>query len=316
MFVKDSILLTGATGLLGGMCLWRWRKEPLALTALVRDPAKLPADAWPGVKVVAGDLASPDNLSAAVRTVGPGLVVHCAALTKVDYCQKEPALAQSVNVEASGVLAAAAREQGASFVHISTDAVYASGKGLHSEEDVAGELSVYATTKLKGENAVIQACPDALILRTCMIGWNQDPARSSLAEWIVATLSEGKVVPGFTDVRFSPLFTATLADLILIAAGIGINGVFNLGSRDGLSKYATACLIAQGMGRSIDQVSPVKQSQADLAIPRPQDPLMDSKRIFTALNREAPTLSKEVDGFLEMERGGELAAFRRFGGFL
>lgn len=149
-----------------------------------------------------------------------------------------------------------------------------------------------------------------------MIGWNQDSSRSSLAEWIISTLRAGHVVPGFTDVFFSPLFTGTLAELILLAAGMGSKGLYNLGCRDGLSKYETARLIAEGLGISPDQVGPVEQSQGNLSIPRPQDPVMDSRRIYTALNREPTTLDQEVKALLEMERSGELAAYRRFGGFL
>ena len=314
--MKGPILVTGATGLLGGMCLWRWRDEPGGLAALVREPAMLPRKAWPGVRVAMGNLMDRPSLSAAVKDIKPGLVVHCAALTKVDQCQREPDLAQPLNAEASGVLAAAASEQGADFVYISTDAVYGAGLGPHKEDDAVGKLSVYAASKLGGEKAVAQAHPGALILRTCMIGWNQDPSRSSLAEWIISALRTGQEVPGFTDVRFSPLFTASLADMILLAAEAGLKGVYNLGSRDGLSKYETACLIAHGLGFSFDRVRPTAQSKGNLAVPRPQDPVMDSSRIYRALNHKAPALKDEVKAFLEMERSGKLTAFRRFGGYV
>ncbi len=313
--MSGPILVTGATGLLGGMCLWRWRGETGGLAALVREPRALPAGAWPGVRVVAADLARPESLAAAVRAVGPELVVHCAALTKVDQCQHQPELARALNTRASGALAAAAREQGAGFVYVSTDAVYAEGPGPHPEGDARGRLSVYARSKLEGEEAAAQAHPQALILRTCLIGWNQDPERSSLAEWIAATLRAGQEVPGFTDVRFSPLFTGTLARLMLRAARAGLGGVYNLGSRDGMSKYQTARLIAEGLGLDPELVRPTSQSQGNLAVPRPQDPVMDSRRIYAALAEEPPPLAREVEAMLEMEASGELAEFRRFGGY-
>jgi dTDP-4-dehydrorhamnose reductase len=309
------ILITGATGLLGGMCLWRWRRIGLEITALVRRPDELPENNWPGVETISGDLANPKSLTDAVEAVRPELVVHCAALTNVDKCQKEPEACKALNTAASGVLAAAAKKLGAAMVHISTDAVYAAGPGPHDEADAGGELSVYAASKLSGEKAVAEAHPGALILRTCMIGWNQNPARSSLAEWIVATLQGGKEVPGFIDVRFSPLFTGTLADIMLKAAYSGLSGVYNLGSRDGLSKFEAASLIAKGLGADHGRVRPTSQKKSKLSIPRPEDPVLNSQRIYTALDLKAPLLSTEISDMLRMESSGELTRFRRFGGY-
>lgn len=310
-----SILLTGATGLLGGMCLWQWRQQNLKLYALVRDKDALPAKAWPGVQVVSGDLSQPKTLAAAIENTKPDLVVNCAGLTKVDQCQREPDLARSINTLGSGALARAAFENQAGFVHVSTDAVYANGVGPHPESDAGGELSTYAASKLEAESAVIKAHSGALVLRTCMIGWNQNPGLSSLAEWIVATLRAGKQLPGFIDVRFSPLYTGTLARLMLSAARAGLAGVYNLGSSDGLSKYQIALLFAQGLGLEQDMVRPVSQKQADLAVPRPEDPVMDSSKFYNALGAEAPTVAQEVEAMLAMEANGELQSFRRFGGY-
>jgi dTDP-4-dehydrorhamnose reductase len=310
------ILISGATGLLGGMCLWRWQQAlKYELAVIVRQPEELPAQAWPGVKVIYGDLAKPESLCDALNEVQPDLVVHCAALTNVDKCQHEPERCKTLNTSASGILAAAAKKNGSALVYISTDAVYAKGPGPHDEKNAGGDLSVYAASKLEAESSVMKAHVGALVLRTCMIGWNQNPGLSSLAEWIVATLSEGKQLPGFADVRFSPLFTGTLAKLMLSAAQAGLAGVYNLGSSDGLSKYQTALLFAQGLGLEQDMVKPVSQKQADLAVPRPEDPVMESDRFYNALGEEAPTVAQEVEAMLAMEANGELQNFRRFGGY-
>ena len=287
----------------------------MKLYALVRRRESLPAKAWPGVQVVPGDLTRPRTLAAALESTKPDLVVNCAGLTKVDQCQREPDMAHTVNTLGSGALAQAAFKNQAGFVHVSTDAVYADGVGPHPESDAGGELSEYAASKLEAESAVSKAHPGVLVLRTCMIGWNQNPGLSSLAEWIVSTLRAGNQVPGFVDVRFSPLYTGTLAKLMLSAAQRGLTGVFNLGSSDGLSKYQTALLFAQSLGLESEMVKPVSQNQADLAVPRPEDPVMDSSQFYNALGAQAPTVAQEVGKMLIMEAKGELQSFRRFGGY-
>jgi dTDP-4-dehydrorhamnose reductase len=310
-----SVLLTGATGLLGGMCLWQWRQMDLKLYALVRDRDALPVKAWPGVQVVPGDLSSPESLTAAVNRTESDLVVHCAGLTKVDQCQREPDLARTVNTLGSNALARAAFENQARFIHISTDAVYANGTGPHPESSAGGKLSEYAASKLAAESAVSKVHPDALVLRTCMIGWNQNPGLTSLAEWMIQTLRAGTHLPGFIDACFSPLFTGTLAQRILDAARSGLTGLFNAGSSDGQSKYQTAILFAERLGLKSSLVKPVSQNEANLAVPRPKDPVMDSSKFYNALGTEAPTVVTEVENMLAMETSGELQRFRRFGGY-
>lgn len=283
--------------------------------ALVRNQNALPSRAWPGVQVVSGDLSRPQTLAFAVDKAKPDLVVHCAGLTNVDQCEREPDLARAVNTVGSEALARAAFENQAGFVYVSTDAVYAKGPGPHPESDAGGKLSVYAESKLAAESAVIDAHPRALVLRTCMIGWNQNPGLSSLGEWIVATLRAGEQLPGFVDVRFSPLFTVTLARLMLKAAQVGIKGIYNLGSGDGLSKYKTARLFAKGLGLEPDMVKPVSQKKASLAVARPEEPVMDSSIFYDAMGAQAPTVAQEIEKMLNMQSNGELLLFRKFGGY-
>jgi dTDP-4-dehydrorhamnose reductase len=201
------------------------------------------------------------------------------------------------------------------MVHVSTDAVYAAGPGPHPEEAAGGRLSAYAAGKLEGEAAVLAAHPGALVARTCLFGWNQDPARSSLAEWVAASLRAGQEITGFRDVRFSPLFTATLADLLLAGARAGLAGVYNVGAAEGASKYRFARLAARALGLDPELVRPGEAGGAGLAAPRPPDPTLDSRRFFAALGRPAPGLAAEVAAWARMEASGGLRRFRRFGGY-
>jgi dTDP-4-dehydrorhamnose reductase len=296
------------------MLLWRWRDDPRGLAALVRDAAALPPGAWPGVAVLEGDLARPESLRDAVEQVRPSLVVHCAAATLVDICEDDPALAEALNVKASEEMALAARAVGAALVHISSDAVYAQGEGPHREEDAGGNLSVYAKSKLMGEGAVMNAHPGALVLRTCLFGFNQNPVRTSLAEWILKTLRQGLPLPGFTGVRFSPLFTGELARLIRAAARAGLTGLYNLGCQEGLTKYDFACELALAFGFDPGLVQPTRMDQASLKAPRPSDPTLDSRRFFGEMSLDQPGIDEQIAAMRVMAFSGELDSFRSFGG--
>lgn len=149
-----KILLTGAGGQLG-----RELKRSLAALGEVVacDRRSL-------------DLANADALRAAVRTLGPDLIVNAAAWTAVDKAESEEAAAHAINATAPGILAEEARRLGAILVHYSTDYVFdGGGNRPWAENDAPAPLSAYGRTKLAGEQAVIGVGGRHLILRTSWV---------------------------------------------------------------------------------------------------------------------------------------------------
>ena len=149
------ILVTGGSGQVGG--------------ALVRQLQAA------GVQVVAPtraafDLARPATLAAAVATVAPAAVVHCAAWTAVDAAEADERTAHIVNAEAPAAIAAACAAAGIPLVHVSTDYVFDGGAGAPFAEDaVPAPLQAYGRSKLAGERAVLASGAAALIVRTSAV---------------------------------------------------------------------------------------------------------------------------------------------------
>lgn len=149
-----KILLTGATGQIG----WELARSLQPLGEVVACERRR------------ADLSSPDSLAALVESVAPQLIVNAAAYTAVDRAEQEPALADAINAEAPGVLAAAARKAGALFVHYSTDYVFdGSGDAPRREDAPVAPINAYGRSKLGGERAISQAGGDWLVLRTSWV---------------------------------------------------------------------------------------------------------------------------------------------------
>lgn len=116
------------------------------------------------------DLERPQAIACLLRAHAPDVVVSAAAYTQVDKAESEPERAHAVNGAGAGALAAAAREVGASVIHLSTDYVFDGEKGCsYSEEDQTAPLGVYGASKLAGEAAVAAAHPDHVILRLAWV---------------------------------------------------------------------------------------------------------------------------------------------------
>src|SRR5208283_2565684 len=114
------LLLTGANGHLGAYFL----------RELAHGPGEV--SAWSGsrtgellgFRLQPVNLTERDQVAAAFREARPEVVIHCAALSSVAECYRDPQRARQINVEGTALLAELAHEAGARFVFVSTDLVF------------------------------------------------------------------------------------------------------------------------------------------------------------------------------------------------
>ena len=86
------------------------------------------------------DITQKDNVEDLFKKVNPDVVVHTAAYTNVDGCEKDKDTAFSVNVQGTKNIAESVEEIGAKLVYVSTDYVFNGDKGLYNEDDVTDPI--------------------------------------------------------------------------------------------------------------------------------------------------------------------------------
>lgn len=257
-----KVLITGSTGLLG----------PYLMDAFKIDPENNVI----GMARGAGadfecDLTNPADLHRFSEGGKPDLVIHAAAATDVDWCQKNPQEAYSANVVATRNLVQFMPPD-SKLVYISTDMVYA-GPGPHAVRGATvSPLNVYGMTKFMGELEA-EKHPHHLIVRTNIYGRAKTPRASSLVDFLIASLQKKNPIGIYTDIIFSPLHVTTLASRIKMMLDKGVKGTINLGSRNGVSKAKFALLLASNLGLSTEVVMPVEAPTTGRA-PRPKDTRM------------------------------------------
>jgi dTDP-4-dehydrorhamnose reductase len=301
------LLVTGASGLLGLNLAVAAVCRPGKVVGVVRsNPVYLK-----GMDTVVADLTDRDEARRLVESVRPSWIVHCAAATNVDWCERNPAAAYRANAEATGWLAAAARRADAGFVYVSTDSVFAGGTGDYREDDPPAPVNVYARSKVAGERAVTGECDRHLILRTNLFGWGL-PTSRSLAEWVLATLEGGGEVPGFRDVVFNPLLVNDIAEMLLLLTENGTTGTLHLGSADYVSKYEFARQLAEVFGFAPERVRATSADEADFDAPRPRNTTLRTERAATALGRPMPSVREGLERCRTLRDQGHPARLRTF----
>ena len=121
-----KVLLTGASGLLGGNCMAQLARNPsVHLYASHRDPDfSIPHTFAQGVSAFPLDLTDETAVWNIVSTVQPNLIIHTAAHTETAFCEWNRQEAYALNVKATKVLATLAEMFSARFILISTDLVF------------------------------------------------------------------------------------------------------------------------------------------------------------------------------------------------
>ena len=223
--------------------------------------------------------------------VNPDLIINLAALTNVDICENNPNLAYLSNVHIVENIVRWMKSRSKGFlIHMSTDQVY-DGVGPHKEENVV-LTNYYAFSKYAGELVASQV--PSTILRTNFFGLSECSGRVSFSDWLVGALKKKDNITVFEDVFFSPLSMNKLIELISIVSSKRTTGVFNLGSREGLSKADFAAILAQELGLSSENMRRGVIGDSDLRAYRPKDMRMDSTGFERVFGVELPTLKEEI----------------------
>ncbi len=171
-----------------------------------------------GTEVVGLDLPAFDltNRSAVLDTLGglrPQNIVNCAAYTDVEGCEDHEELAHRVNGVGVGHLAEAARNLGATLVHLSTDYVFdGAGSEPYREEAPTGPRSAYGRSKLAGERALLASgLARYYLIRT---SWLYGPGGKNFVETMLRLAAERPELRVVADQVGSPTYTFDLAAAI------------------------------------------------------------------------------------------------------
>jgi dTDP-4-dehydrorhamnose reductase len=115
-----------------------------------------------------------------------------------------------------------------------------------------------------------------------------------LSDWLVASMRARQPIRVFDDVLFSPLSLETLARLIGLVIARGTRGVFNLGTRAGMSKAQFAMRLAAHLGLPTDGVARGTTADMKFNARRPRDMRMDCARFERTFQITLPTLESEI----------------------
>lgn len=235
-------------------------------------------------------------------------VVNCVALADVDRCENEPELAMTINAQIPGRIAAVCQDRGVPFVHVSTDAVFDGHDSEYTVESTPHPINTYGRSKLAGENLVLESNPNALILRTNIVGWSPS-GRRSLFEFFVNNLRSQTSCDGFTDITFRPISAWWFASILQRFLFDDVKGLHHIVGIDLLSKFEFGTIVAEALNVNPDLVKPTQGNTNTKRTPRsPMLNLLPSPRLIPL----SMPIKEQLAQLLELEKQGlraELGSF-------
>lgn len=229
-----------------------------------------------------------------VAGADPEAILHLAAMTAVDECERDPDAAYRVNALGTANVAMAARETGALLVALSTDYVFDGTKGEpYHEFDRPAPISAYGASKLAGEEEARRLAPDHLIVRTAWVFGGGD----DFVTGAVRRLSAGEEVGAIVDLHGTPTYARHLAERLLSLAVSGLRGVVHLGGPE-----RTTFFDLLGRARELGGLpgSLAEQKSGDLGRPaaRPRDASLRSLVLEGATVSPMPPLDEALRDLL------------------
>jgi dTDP-4-dehydrorhamnose reductase len=296
----QPILITGATGTLGAAFKRICEARNLACHALTRQEM---------------DITDPASVDAAIVRFKPWAIINAGGFVRVDEAETDSERCMRENTLGPTVLALACMRHALRFMTFSSDLVFDGAKGApYVESDATNPLGVYGRSKLDAETRVLDADPQALVIRTSAFFGPWD--RHNFVTQALGALANGEPFQAAGDMIVSPTY---VPDLVKVALDLMIDrerGIWHLTNGDAVSWAELARRACAAAGMSADGLQEVAADALDYPAQRPAFSALGSERALLlpslddALQRYAHAV-QEAAGGAGIRQAGEAAHYAR-----
>ena len=268
-----NILVTGANGQLGNE-MQVLARENLQHTYFFTDVQEL-------------DICDEQAVYAYVSEHKIDIIVNCAAYTAVDKAEDNVELCDKLNNIAPGYLARAAQANGAAMIQVSTDYVFDGTAHIpYTEEEPTCPASVYGSTKLAGEQNVMDHCEKAMVIRTAGL---YSIYGNNFVKTMIRLGQERDSLGVIFDQIGTPTYANDLVQAIFAAINKGVvRGIYHFSDEGVCSWYDFTIAIHRLAGIASCKVKPLHTADYPAKAPRPHYSVLDKTKIKDTFGIEIP----------------------------
>jgi dTDP-4-dehydrorhamnose reductase len=240
---QPKILITGVSGFVG----YNIARGMEGLGQLHATVHQAPVD-LPNCEQHQLDLMDMNTVDKVIADAGPDILIHCAAITDVEQCEKDWHVAYTMNVRSTMRFADDIRRREKRMIFISTDLVFGGERGNYRETDIACPLSAYGWTKLIAESHVARAGSRNAILRAALVYGKGPRGLGGFVGWMQRDLEAGKPLRLYQDEYRTPLYVNNLVTVVREVIEENIGGLYHVGGMERINRYDFGVRLANTLG--------------------------------------------------------------------
>jgi dTDP-4-dehydrorhamnose reductase len=248
------------------------------------------------------DFLHPDQAATTVRNLQADWVINCAAYTQVDKAESDTESAFTVNRDSPERLAQAVADYGGRMLQVSTDFIFdGAQRRPYLESDSPNPLGVYGRSKLEGEQAVLQALPEAVVLRTA---WVYGLRGHNFVKTMLRMAIAGKPLRVVDDQIGTPTWARDIASAITALVVGDARGTFHFTNAGETSWYGFAgAILDEGAQAGFDiktaAVAPIATSAYPTPATRPAYSVLGTEKIRPLLDGPIPDWRESLKKMLQ-----------------
>jgi dTDP-4-dehydrorhamnose reductase len=170
--------------------------------------------------------------------------------------------------------------------------------GMYTETDPLSPLSVYGYTKAFAEKAILDTCPNSVVVRSALIYGDPNPGGGSFTVWLKHRLQSQQQAPLYTDQYRTPILVNNLARAIVELSENEMTGIVHFGGANRINRYEFGKQFCQVMGYSDRYLHPILMKEHQMTAPRPADVSLSIQKACSQLKTE---FLDTKEGLMEMK---------------
>ncbi len=231
-----KVLIIGASGLVGSHCLRFLHQKNIEVIGTYRN-----------YKVANTFFFDPslENCFDFLNEIDfkPDIIIHCGALTNVDYCEDNQLESYDLTVNSTKVIMNYCKNNNVKLIYLSTDYVFDGLDGPYIETDKTNPLNVYGRHKLEAEQ-IIEELDNYIIARITNVYGEENRSKNFIAN-LISIINSGveKTFKLPFDQFATPIYAGDIAHMIYLLILKEKSGIYNLSSTDYYCRYQLAAKV-------------------------------------------------------------------------
>lgn len=194
------------------------------------------------------DLLNRDEIRKVLEFVKPGVIIHLAAVTHIDRCEKDKILGKKgktwkINVEGTREIAEYCAKHKIHLIFLSTECVFDGKQKYFSEDSIKNPINWYGVTKSEAEDLLLASGAPVTIIRS-VVAYHKNDSGKTIYGKILNDLKTKKNISAVKDQLFTPTHTYDIVKAINKVIENKLLGIYHVAAKKSLSPYDFALLIA------------------------------------------------------------------------